>query len=323
MIQKVNENKQRDELMLYRLSSFFYREGKLEIQRLFVINPHVIQIATKQGENFILKGQRKKSVVEQQWDFLEKMDASIVVPLTNYPNGRRIIEYKNNFWTIAPYIKGEKLNYSNKNDRKTAVLALNDFHDKATGIYVSRPVKRDLFIIRWYQRLHSFKKTEHLFVKYGFKHLYRVIVQTMEAQLLELKQFPWHYLEKEALQKGSWVHGDVASHNFIRNEQVYMIDFDLLDRKTQVYDYIQLGQRFLPYINWDMNELLSYQMTGERDIKPWLTAILVPSDLLREWLYYLKGDSPTPVYEYLRQMEISMTNRVSFLKKAKSVLKSI
>ncbi|OZU89837.1 hypothetical protein CIL03_01480 [Virgibacillus indicus] len=317
----MNENKRRDEL--YRLSSFLYQEGKLEVDKISFIKPNVFRVATIKGENLVLKSHRRKDVMEQQWAFFERMNYSNAVSFKYFPNEKMFIADKNNYWTIAPYIRGEKLNYNRKTDRQKAVEALKNFHSKATGIYIQQPVYRELFIIRWIQRLSLFKKTEHLFAENGFKSLYKDIVQTMETQLRYLEQFPWHFFEKEALQKGSWIHGDSASHNFIKNSQVYMIDFDLLHCTNQLYDYIQLGQRFLSYLNWDLDELLSYRMAEEMELKPWLYAILIPSDLLREWLYFLKSDSSTPIEEYLSQMEQSLSNRASFLKKAKLVLKSI
>lgn len=322
MIQKVNENRRRDEF-LNRLSSFLYQEGNLENDKISFIKSNVFYIKTSQEERFVLKEHRRKDMVEQQWAFFERMNSSNAVPFKPFPNGKRIIEDKNNYWTIAPFIRGEKLNYNKKTDRQKAVGALRVFHRKATGIYVQQPVYRDMFIIRWFHRLNLFKQTEHLFAKHGFKSLYKDIVQIMVTQLRYLEQFPWHFFEKEALQRGCWIHGDTASHNFIKNRQVYMIDFDLLHCTTQLYDYIQLGQRFLPYLNWDLDKLLSYGMAEEKDLKPWVSAILIPSDLLREWLYFLKSGSSTPIVEYLNKMKESMANRVSFLKKSKSVLKSI
>src|SRR5690625_6671391 len=90
----------------------------------------------------------------------------------------------------------------------------------------------------------------------------------------------WEKDEKEARLNGEWVHGDVASHNFIQNEQTFMIDFDLLRCGSQLYDYIQLGQRCLPHINWDIGDLLAYDMVSERDVRKWLSAIIMPSDVI-------------------------------------------
>src|SRR5699024_7606588 len=128
--------------------------------------------------------------------------------------------------------------------------------------------------------------------------------------------------DKEARLKGECVQGDVASHNFIQNEQTFMIDFDLLRCGSQLYDYIQLRQRFLPHINWDIGDLLAYEIVAERDVRKWLSAIIIPSDVIREWLFFLSQGS-SPVKQYLSQMEKTWSKRQFFLKNAKSMLKSI
>src|SRR5699024_143374 len=186
----------------------------------------------------------------------------------------------------------------------------------------SRPIKKDLFLVRWEDRLNTFKKTASLFRDNGFEILYKDILQTMAFHLQLAAKLYWEKDEKKARLNGEWVHGDVASHNFIQNEQTFMIDFDLLICGSQLYDYIQLGQRFLPYINWDIGELLAYEMVSERDVKKWLSAIIIPSDVIREWLFFLSHGS-LPVKQYLSQMEKTWSKRHFFLKNAKSMLKSI
>src|SRR5699024_11066097 len=108
--------------------------------------------------------------------------------------------------------------------------------------------------------------------------------------------------EKDAIIIGDCVQGVVSSHNFIQNEQTFMIDYDLLRCGSQRYDYIQLGQRFLPHINCDIGDLLAYEMVSERDVRKWLSAIIIPSDVIREWLFFLSQGS-SPVKQYLSQME--------------------
>lgn len=323
MNQKVNEFKQRDEAYRNRLSSFLLYEGGLEIRKITSIKKHVFYVETTSEDTLILKLHQKLDVIKQQWDFFKQIQASTVVSFQRYPNGRKVIADGHYYWTIAPFIKGKKLQYKNKKDRVAAVETLHDFHDKAKHIHVSHPIKKDLFFVRWAHRLEAFKKTEDLFNEYGFELLYKDIIRTMTLHLQLVAQLSWDADEKEAQMNGKWVHGDVASHNFIRNSQTNLIDFDLLTCGSQLYDYIQLGQRLLPYIDWDFDELLTYQMVAERDIKKWLSAIFIPSDIIREWLYFLSQGSSSSIKQYLSKMEKTWIKRHFFLKNAKSMLKSI
>jgi len=318
----VNNFKQRDEIYIHRLSSFFYDEGELEIRKITPVKKHVFYIETGSEAAFILKRHQKRDRIEQQWCFFERMQKMLFVPFRKYPNGKKFLVAGNDYWTIAPFIKGRKLHYKNEEDRKTAVETLHYFHNKAKHIYVSRPMKKDLFLVRWEDRLNTFKKTAFLFKDNGFEMLYKDILQTMALHLQLAARLSWEKDEKKARLKGEWVHGDVASHNFIQNEQTFMIDFDLLRCGSQLYDYIQLGQRFLPHINWDIGDLLAYDMVSERDVRKWLSAIIIPSDVIREWLFFLSQGS-SPVKQYLSQMEKTWSKRQFFLKNAKSMLKSI
>ncbi|MBP2256626.1 phosphotransferase [Virgibacillus alimentarius] len=319
----MNKFKQRDEVLKARLSSFLRKEGELTVQRITPIKNHVFYIESALGKALILKSYRKLKVIEQQWHFFEQLQASFVIPFIKYPNGKKTITDGNYFWTIAPFVRGRQLDYQHKKDRITAIKTLHAFHKKANHIYFPNQIKKDLFILRWKHRLAAFKKTEHVFQKNGFEMLYKDMVTTMHYYLKTAENLSWDKNEKDANIHGKWIHGDVASHNFIQNEQTYMIDFDLLSCGTQLYDYIQLGQRFLPYINWDLNELCSYQMVKDKNQKKWLTSIMIPSDMIREWMFFLSYGSSFARKQYLSQMEKTWGKRQFFLKNAKSMLKSL
>ncbi|UJL44957.1 hypothetical protein KFZ58_11025 [Virgibacillus sp. NKC19-16] len=319
----MNSFKQGDEFK-YRLSSFLSQEGKLlPLDRISFINSSVILIQTVEKEKFVLKRHQKKENVNLQWDFFDELDESNAVPFKRYPNGRKIISRNNYYWTITPFIQGEKLNYNLEADRLNAVKVLKEFHHKAKNIHISSATPEDYLFSRWYQRLLLFKKTASIFKECGFENLYKDIVQTTVIQLRLITEFPWESYELAAKKKGEWIHGDVASHNFLRSNQTHVIDFDLLKCTTQLYDYIQLGQRFLPYINWNLDKLLAYQMVQEKDVKAWVYAICIPSDVMREWLHYLYRKPTSGRHRYLSVMEEKWIKRSNFVKNSKLMLKSI
>src|SRR5699024_7598119 len=152
------------------------------------------------------------------------------------------------YWTITPFVEGEKLVYAYEKDRQRGIKALRRFHKDAKTVVISSPLKRKLFYVRWRDRLETFKKTKNYFVKHGFTTMYQDIVKTSESQLYNVSKLPWRRLEQQARKKGEWAHGDVAGHNFIYGRDTFLIDFDLLAATPILYDYIQLGQRFLPYL---------------------------------------------------------------------------
>ncbi|MUK86987.1 hypothetical protein GMD78_01040 [Ornithinibacillus sp. L9] len=319
----MSNNKHRDDNNYDRLSSFLYWEGSLETKDINRIKDNVFLIKDNTGEGYIFKRHKNINNVKQQWDFFSQIKMKSIAPFVRYPNGRKIITDGNhNIWTLTPYIPGIKLNYRSQTDRKEAVLALKKFHDKASSIYVQNQVQKGLFYLRWYDRLKTFQKTEYFFVKYGYENLYKDIVKITEQYIQLVSRFPWKREQRYAEEQGLWVHGDVASHNFIRYNRIYLIDFDLLACTTQLYDYIQLGQRFLPYIRWDIDQLESYKMIDDRYIPIWLLSIAIPSDVLREWLHYLyQHRSGYAIKEYLEEMEKNWIKRQNFMKMTKKMLK--
>ncbi|WP_164668491.1 phosphotransferase [Virgibacillus doumboii] len=305
-----------------RLSSFLYNTGMLEILRITSIKNNVFYLETKGEEKFILKKHRNQAKVEQQWIFFEKLNLPVVIGFERFPNHKRFIKDNGQYWTISKYIKGKRLNYADEEDRQETLQTLQTFHEHSSGLKIPEPLKKELFYKRWYKRLQTFRKTEYIFIEYQFNSLYKDIVQTTEHALEIISEYPWNRLEQQAVAYGTWIHGDVASHNFIRGRnQLYMIDFDLLLCAPQLYDCIQLGQRFLPYTDFDLYKLLSYRMVEEQFLKPWLYGISVPSDILREWINYLYRTPERSVHNYLQTMHSNWMKRQSFLKEVRSMLK--
>lgn len=319
---QVNKYNQRDEMRIDRLSSFLYHKGQLDCIKITPIKAHVFHISTPQKNHYILKKHPKLKVLQQQWDFFDAIDSPVVVPFTRFPNGQKFIKHDNSLWTIAPFVRGEKLHYSIERDRQESVATLRRFHQDAMSVNIRHPLERTLFYVRWSHRLARFKKTERCFMENGYSTLFRDIVKTTELQLSFISHFDWRKLEQSTAKRPEWIHGDVAGHNFIRGSGVRMIDFDLLACSPALYDYIQLGQRFLPYLEWDLDKLLVYEMVGEKELKLWIHAMLVPTDVLREWLHYLGSNAGESMKDYLRRMENDWLKRRYFLKTAKLMLKS-
>lgn len=321
-LQKVNKVKHGDENH-HRLSSFLYREGTLDITQFASINNDVYAVKTIENKTWIVKRHRHFKSVQQQWHFFEQLMFAPIVSFTVFPNGKKILFDGHDYWTLSPFMSGRSLKYKDDQDRKAAVKTMQRFHAAAKGIHVHNRVKKPTTPVRWHHRLLAFKQTKFMFDDYGYLHLYNDIVDVAETYLQLLSRFPWSMYESEAKSSGTWIHGDVASHNFIHGDQTCLIDFDLLTCTDQIYDYIQLGQRFLPYINWDLNQLLTYDMVDEADLDKWLFAICIPADVMREWLYYLSKNPVRSPKKYLVKMEEAWTERKLFLRNVQSMLKLV
>ncbi|WP_010098990.1 phosphotransferase [Ornithinibacillus scapharcae] len=312
----------RDDHRFNRLSSFLYWEGNLEAKKIHQIKRNVYYIETESGSKYILKGHSNAQNVKQQWEFFDRVHSSKIISFVRFPNGKREITTGTNYsWTLSPFVIGRKLNYESENDRKKAVETIKFFHEQANQVFVKNMVRKQLFYQRWMNRMERFKATKEIFEKYGYSYIYDEVMLMMKKYLDVVSDYPWYHDQIAAERNGSWVHGDIASHNFIQNESTYLIDFDLLQCTVQMYDYIQLGQRFLPSIEWDLDTLVSYNMVEDQNLERYLYSVFVPSDLLREWMHFLMKKRTISIEDYLQKMEIEWSQRKKFLHQVRKTIK--
>ncbi|WP_390356982.1 phosphotransferase [Virgibacillus halophilus] len=292
------------------------------MKRFIKIKQMIFKIEAKTGEWYILKGHFHPARVKRQWDFFDCMDnKEALVPFILFPNGSKTIADGRVTWTISPYRKGRTLKYEDEADRKRALHATRTFHSYAKNIQLKNQQVTKVMSERMQKRFYRFTQSASIFHEYGYDRLYTEIYK-VSANLLESAfSYPWHEKMNLAKKNGRWIHGDVASHNFIHDETTVLIDFDLLATAPQIYDYMQLGQRFLPYIDWNLDALLAYQMVDDHDLPIWLTMIGLPSDVMREWhITIAKKNINTK--EYLQKMGEDWAQRKIFLRNVHSMLQS-
>jgi len=314
-------NDQRADEWKYRLSSFFLQKGKLEITNISRLKSNVYMVETPAKEKLIVKGASNTYTLFKQWQFFDKWKGTALIPFSRFPNGKKVISGLNYSWIILPFIKGRKLNYKNAADRIQAKTVLSIFHKEATNIYTHHSYKKDTLFERWHKRILTFAKNERIFHYFGYETLFNELLELSKDQFYRLFSFPWEKWDHEAKLSGQWTHGDVASHNFISTEKrTYLIDFDLMKSANQLYDYIQLGQRFLPHINWEIEHLVHASIVPEKYTIPWLTAVAIPVDMIREWNYFAAKDPPySQVDGYLSKMQHNWERRKQFIYTVRSV----
>ncbi|SDM99026.1 phosphotransferase [Sediminibacillus halophilus] len=315
----------RDEAFQARLSSFLQTKAHLCPEKLRYLKHAVFVLRDNCGQEYILKGIKQRASVQQQLDFQVAYPDPNIVRFVHFPNGELFLYEYGYYWLLMPYREGLSLQFANKQDREMAVEVLRNFHLAARGINVADPVIRSPLVYKWEKRLHRFSKTRFLFEAAGKDSLAREIIDTTASLLERLrKDIDWYTMEKTAVDRRSWTHGDVASHNFLRTNSgtVNVIDFDLLSMAPESYDWIQLGQRFLPYVNHDIKQLCSHLfLKKEEEIEFILRSVATPVDLIREWLLFSRRKrSWKQLSEYVSNLEEKWKQRVKFVKDVEIVL---
>ncbi len=291
-----------------RLFHWLKHQENLPIDYIKTIKPKVYQVKVD-GHTYLLKGYRRASVLKQQIDFFKHWNQAshmaacpIPFPDASFTKSKLGCE-----WGLFEWLEGEHADFKSHYDRQQACYLLKQFHRTTKGISILS-IPRDPLYIKWERRLEDFENTQNVFNHFRKQTIFREIRAAMHQKLEGFSEYDWGEIEEKAWLEHEWLHGDLAHHNFIMNpsQGIRFIDFDLFHNGPKLYDQIQLAQRFLPYLENHRAALINYFPHTE-DQEIWLKGVLVPADILREWLYG---------YRKCRSGEASMTLHMSKLEKA-------
>ncbi|TGB04185.1 aminoglycoside phosphotransferase family protein [Halobacillus salinus] len=282
----MRSNQRKGDSYTDRLFHWLKYEEELPIKLTRTIKPKVYEIRF-QDTPMILKGYRRPHVLEQQIEFFRHWNyasnlAARPLPFhqNTYTKSKLGCE-----WGLFEWIEGHHSSFEKQKDCQSVIHVLRQFHRTSKGIAVLA-IPKDPLYIKWERRLEQFEDTRDVFLDYRRIKLFDELRDCMLKQLDVFSNHPWGELEERAWDSHEWLHGDVAHHNFIVEPggSTKMIDFDLLHTGPVLYDYIQLGQRFLPHFYENKDQLFSL-FTFVENRKLWLQGVRVPADLLREWLF--------------------------------------
>ncbi|WP_162880787.1 phosphotransferase [Paraliobacillus sediminis] len=315
----------RDDSTKSRLASFFLEEGDLKIATINIVKYPIFKLKTVTDQLYIIKGYKQFSVMDKQWKFFTEVNQSFITGFIAFPNKKHFIEGFGYYWALQPYHHATKLDYQKEEDRQAALQTLTDFHEVTRGIRIDTKMSQTDIIGKWFRRLEKWRQTKQILINTGNLVLYSEVENVMLERIDLYRSENTPEIEANKLYLLNWNHGDVASHNFLRDNRnrIYMIDFDLLSNAPPIYDYIQLCQRFLPYIDHSLDQLFTYIQTFS--LKEWrllLIGLTVPTDLIREWWYYtIRPHTEAEIEAYIGQFSISWQERKKFVDQVDTMLK--
>ena len=275
--------------------SLLEKKGLHVLRREF-INDRVQLVYTKQGIK-IMKGFETREDLLFQWDFCrfgkEKGNEQIV-HYEFFPDGSRSIAYGGRFWGLMPFLPGTCLNFTNIRDQQQACSSLQRFHDTYQGFFHDTTNRRWRLIPQWSKRIRRFHCLMDCFPCHD-RSLFKDVLYWGYYALSMLAYEPVDVMEKEAERKKTWIHGDVAPHNFVRlaRDDIRVVDFDLVAMAPTDYDFLQLANRILVCNGWDLHGLcVSIPQFEDMLNQRWfLLSLIYPSDLFREWNQFYFGRS--------------------------------
>lgn len=305
--------------------SFFEEKAGLYIRNIKIIKPHVLLVSVALG-TFILKRNNSIHSVRQQWELFKGLPENCpVIPFYPFPSGDLYVRDEHgSTWTLAPYMHGgEALTYKRKWDRVAAVDVLNRFQQQAKGVKVNSVIVKQPLYMHWRKRFRLFENYYDVFRRYGYGDLFDSLCRTSEKAFNQFIKLDWHVLENRGVTELSWSHGDVAAHNFLKGEhnKVYLIDFDLASQSPRVYDWIQMAQRFFPFLV-DQEEIACIERILTKEELPFFRlGLAIPASLVREWNTFLASHpSSSEILYYLEVLNGRWHKQLTFVEQNKIML---
>lgn len=285
-MKKMKINNGRGDDSIHRLFFYLVEKG-VHVKQYYIKKPHVFYLHTNQGMK-IIKKYRYEGTINRTFQFIQALNEygfNAAVNFEPFPNGELVIKAREGVWGIMPYLQTKSLaSYEQSNHRKGVIELLHAYHKAASLAWYD---VKDIFPTYelthvWQKRLARFIHHKKLIESIIGKRTYKVIEDLCQNSLIAMHK----YESEEQKHPQTIIHGDTASHNFLRgsNNEYYLIDFDCAAQSTLFTDYIQLAQRFLLQENFSIEKLLKERgMTHLFDSPYVIAALCFPAMILLPW----------------------------------------
>ncbi len=172
-------------------------------------------------------------------------------------------------YMLMPYIEGNTAKYSNNKDIELVVKVLSSLHhaggwlnDKImlpTNKPIQDKFKNRLDLFKGiYNRL-QYKKEKDIFEN-QIVIVGNELIKIAERALTNLDIVQLQHLRMEAFENKMVCHQDIASHNFIiDNNKSWIIDFDIAGYESQILDLHQLVNRIMIDKKWSIEQFIKIE----------------------------------------------------------------
>ncbi|EIT85322.1 hypothetical protein A374_11280 [Fictibacillus macauensis ZFHKF-1] len=274
-------------------------EKGLDIKNYYFVKYNVCIIETKAG-NFVLKGFSKERDYYEQLKlsrWYSKQNHPMMAVYISYPSGSKVHHYDGMYWCMMPFYNGKELDLNDETDVREGLHTILKFHEQSviSSEKYHSVLSTYSLLKKWNKRLNAFKKNVQ-------QQSYPESLKPAFEEMLSWGKWALHHLDKKeidllenaARKRGEVCHGDVAPHNFMRldEQEIILIDYDLFSVVPHEYDVLQYVNRIMPYWQWSpyiLRQCKSHYLEQLMQKKWFLTALVFPTDLYREWNRAFEG----------------------------------
>ncbi|MCP8967300.1 aminoglycoside phosphotransferase family protein [Ectobacillus ponti] len=281
---------------------FFLRQQGLPIEKVSRIRPAVFKVYSPDTAYIIKRYDYAK--MEQQRSFLQALQRTgfrQTAYLQLFPGGGHSLPFAQSHWLLYEYLEHqEAFSFETAENRREALNLLDGYHQAARLLPASlRPYVPMLpWLEKWTARTERFRRCAPLISSHIGRERTEAFLDWADHSLRQLRLLPLH------TELHSYLHGDLIEHNFIKGSSLSLIDFDCVSVGPVVYDYIKYSVCILPSLHWSHEELRTY-MQPYWDSEAFWAGLLFPSDILREWDYFLS--LPVPQQPVFRDRLVAFT----------------
>ncbi|MCM2980598.1 aminoglycoside phosphotransferase [Niallia circulans] len=306
-----------DDTFYYRLLSLLEKKIPFQIIELSRIRNDVYLIKTKQYW-IILKGFTSYQKLKVQVAFTRALkQEGFTQTYQFYEFDEEPIVIDNKVYGLIEYLPPHKdsFSYHSKRNRREALQLLEHYYS-----VTERLVEIYKYILPTF---HLMKKFEHRLEEYrmNIPIIEQYVKKDIVKEIMEWADYSFGSIKNKIdyldTNPNVILHGDVAHHNFlrVRNNELYLIDFDLISIGPRIADYLQFANRILPDIGWSIQDLQSMQGYADLFKDKWfLMALIYPTDILREWNRIIRNKDVDNAY-LLEQVQLLTTNQFHKRKK--------
>ncbi|WP_027407942.1 phosphotransferase [Anoxybacteroides tepidamans] len=273
----------------HRLFLFLKAGYGLCVKDFIAVKPHVWIIDTNQGK-WVFKKYNSFFEASRQMMFMRLLKKA---GFQAAPSIDGIISFDSSYWTVQTYIsKAKPLTFKDEADRNSGLELLSEYH------FFSRQLLDNPFFRTMLPHYNLYEKwrQRYAFFLYHLPLWERMMKREELSFILQCANYFFEQYPKCSYsfsrERATIIHGDVASHNFLRTERgdIYLIDYDLMAVASSSIDYLQYASRVLPHVDWTLAYLEERELFQPLLEQRWfLISLVFPADVMRECRFFMRS----------------------------------
>jgi hypothetical protein len=319
----------RDDESIHRLFSYINKIVPFELEMISFIKENVYKVKVKNNTaTFILKGfpSLDKLRTQEYFTYLLKKNG-FSNTYSFYQFTKKKLYFESRYFGFMEFIPPSNNPYSfdSQLNLMEGLLLLKSYHRVSEQLVetFNNALPSFSIIRKWEERFLQFRRNMDLISMFIPEVILMELIKWGQWSLLGI------YKEKTSYYKYPAVilHGDLAHHNFLRSKEdkLFLIDFDLISIGPEIADYLQFANRILPFLNWSIGNLYSFEPFHPYfKEKMFLYALCFPTDIFREWNLLIRERSffdPKKVCSVVDYTWNKIDKRQSFYKEILSHLR--